>query len=152
LSREEFKHVTVREDEKMELAKLLDRVHIPIKESLEEPSAKINVLLQAGNVSQMEDDLDSVSQIQMEDDHSTCVVYITPIEALANELYHDWEKKFGGGLNPKVVKLTGNEETDQKLMYKGNIVVSTLENWIALSPPMVLGNLVLVFSSLMSST
>ncbi|KAL0313818.1 UNVERIFIED_CONTAM: DExH-box ATP-dependent RNA helicase DExH12 [Sesamum angustifolium] len=35
------------QDEKMELAKLLDRVPIPIKESLEEPSAKINVLLQA---------------------------------------------------------------------------------------------------------
>ena len=30
----------------MELAKLLDRVPIPVKESLEEPSAKINVLLQ----------------------------------------------------------------------------------------------------------
>ena len=44
---EEFKYVTVRQDEKMELAKLLDRVPIPIKESLEEPSAKINILLQA---------------------------------------------------------------------------------------------------------
>lgn len=44
---EEFKYVTVREEEKMELAKLLDRVPIPVKESLEEPSAKINVLLQA---------------------------------------------------------------------------------------------------------
>ncbi|CAM8919119.1 unnamed protein product [Rhodiola kirilowii] len=44
---EEFKYVTVRRDEKIELAKLLDRVPIPIKESLEEPSAKINVLLQA---------------------------------------------------------------------------------------------------------
>ncbi|KAL3734464.1 hypothetical protein ACJRO7_023766 [Eucalyptus globulus] len=44
---EEFKYVTVRQDEKMELAKLLDRVPIPVKESLEEPSAKINVLLQA---------------------------------------------------------------------------------------------------------
>ncbi|KAK0596935.1 hypothetical protein LWI29_020333 [Acer saccharum] len=43
---EEFKYVTVRQDEKMELAKLLDRVPIPIAESLEEPSAKINVLLQ----------------------------------------------------------------------------------------------------------
>ncbi|PKI68194.1 hypothetical protein CRG98_011393 [Punica granatum] len=31
----------------MELAKLLDRVPIPVKESLEEPSVKINVLLQA---------------------------------------------------------------------------------------------------------
>ncbi|KAL6571973.1 DExH-box ATP-dependent RNA helicase DExH12 [Orobanche minor] len=44
---EEFKYVTVRQDEKMELVKLLDRVPIPIKEYLEEPSAKINVLLQA---------------------------------------------------------------------------------------------------------
>ncbi|ERN11506.1 hypothetical protein AMTRI_Chr03g43880 [Amborella trichopoda] len=44
---EEFKYVTVRQDEKMELAKLLDRVPIPVKESLEEPCAKINVLLQA---------------------------------------------------------------------------------------------------------
>ncbi|KAL0862268.1 hypothetical protein Bca101_041386 [Brassica carinata] len=42
---EEFKYVTVRqEDEKMELAKLLDRVPILIKET---PSSKINVLLQA---------------------------------------------------------------------------------------------------------
>ncbi|KAF0895374.1 hypothetical protein E2562_012405 [Oryza meyeriana var. granulata] len=44
---EEFKYVSVRQDEKMELVKLLDRVPIPVKESLEEPSAKINVLLQA---------------------------------------------------------------------------------------------------------
>ncbi|KAL5573694.1 hypothetical protein UlMin_023291 [Ulmus minor] len=44
---EEFKYVTMQKDEKMELAKLLDCVPIPIKESLEEPSAKINVLLHA---------------------------------------------------------------------------------------------------------
>ncbi|XP_040370030.1 DExH-box ATP-dependent RNA helicase DExH12 [Rosa chinensis] len=44
---EEFKYVTVRQDEKIELAKLLDRVPIVVKESLDEPSAKINVLLQA---------------------------------------------------------------------------------------------------------
>jgi len=47
LFNEEFKYVRVRQDEKMGLAKLLDYVPIPIKESLEEPSAKINVLLQA---------------------------------------------------------------------------------------------------------
>ncbi|XP_074325952.1 DExH-box ATP-dependent RNA helicase DExH12-like [Apium graveolens] len=46
-SGEEFKYVTVKQDEKMELAKLINRVPIPIKENLEEPSAKINVLLQA---------------------------------------------------------------------------------------------------------
>ncbi|GAV65809.1 DEAD domain-containing protein/Helicase_C domain-containing protein/Sec63 domain-containing protein [Cephalotus follicularis] len=44
---EEFKYVTVRQDEKLELANLLGHVPIPVKESLEEPSAKINVLLQA---------------------------------------------------------------------------------------------------------
>jgi pre-mRNA-splicing helicase BRR2 len=36
----------VREEEKLELAKLIDRVPIPVKESLDEPSAKINVLMQ----------------------------------------------------------------------------------------------------------
>lgn len=43
----EFKFIPVRQDEKLELAKLLGRVPIPVKESIEEPQAKINVLLQA---------------------------------------------------------------------------------------------------------
>ena len=44
---EEFKYIPVRQDEKLELAKLLGRVPIPVKESVEESQAKINVLLQA---------------------------------------------------------------------------------------------------------
>ncbi|KAH6604717.1 hypothetical protein Trco_006424 [Trichoderma cornu-damae] len=43
----EFKYIPVRQDEKLELAKLMGRVPIPVKESIEEPHAKINVLLQA---------------------------------------------------------------------------------------------------------
>jgi pre-mRNA-splicing helicase BRR2 len=43
----EFKNIIVRPDEKEELRKLLDRVPVPVKESVEEPSAKVNVLLQA---------------------------------------------------------------------------------------------------------
>lgn len=43
----EFKNITVREEEKLELQKLMERVPIPCKESIEEPSAKVNVLLQA---------------------------------------------------------------------------------------------------------
>ena len=43
----EFKYIPVRQDEKLELAKLLGRVPIPVKESIEEPHSKINVLLQA---------------------------------------------------------------------------------------------------------
>ena len=37
----EFRHIIVREEEKLELTKLLERVPIPIKESIEEPSAKV---------------------------------------------------------------------------------------------------------------
>lgn len=44
---DEFKYIIVRDEEKLEMAKLIERVPIPIKESLEEPSGKINVLLQA---------------------------------------------------------------------------------------------------------
>ncbi|WIA19957.1 hypothetical protein OEZ85_005838 [Tetradesmus obliquus] len=44
---DEFKFMIVREEEKLELAKLIDRVPVPVKESLDEPSAKINVLMQA---------------------------------------------------------------------------------------------------------
>jgi pre-mRNA-splicing helicase BRR2 len=43
----EFKHMRVREEERLELLRLADRVPIPIKESLDEPAAKVNVLLQA---------------------------------------------------------------------------------------------------------
>lgn len=44
---DEFKYMVVREEEKLELAKLIDRVPVPVKEGLDEPAAKINVLLQA---------------------------------------------------------------------------------------------------------
>lgn len=44
---EEFKYIPVREEEKLELLKLMERVPIPVKESIEEPTAKINILLQS---------------------------------------------------------------------------------------------------------
>ena len=43
----EFTHITVREEEKLELAKLATKIPIPVKESPSEPSAKVNILLQA---------------------------------------------------------------------------------------------------------
>ncbi|WVQ83790.1 hypothetical protein IAT38_005934 [Cryptococcus sp. DSM 104549] len=42
----EFKLIPVRQEEKLELAKLLERVPIPVKEGVDEPVAKVNVLLQ----------------------------------------------------------------------------------------------------------
>lgn len=43
----EFKNMSVRSEEKGELATLIERVPIPVKESVDDPSAKANVLLQA---------------------------------------------------------------------------------------------------------
>eukprot|EP00755_Sulcionema_specki_P005502 Sspe_Gene.4860::Locus_1611_Transcript_1_1_Confidence_1.000_Length_6620::g.4860::m.4860/K12854/SNRNP200, BRR2; pre-mRNA-splicing helicase BRR2 len=44
---DEFKYMSVRDEEKLELQKLLERVPIPVKESIDDPCAKVNVLLQA---------------------------------------------------------------------------------------------------------
>nr|ODN85918.1 pre-mRNA-splicing helicase BRR2 [Cryptococcus depauperatus CBS 7841] len=43
----EFRLIPVRQEEKLELTKLIERVPIPVKEGVDEPIAKINVLLQA---------------------------------------------------------------------------------------------------------
>lgn len=43
----EFKLIPIREEEKKEIEKLLQKVPIPVKGSNEEPSSKINILLQA---------------------------------------------------------------------------------------------------------
>ena len=44
---DEFKFVNVRQEEKLEVLKLLERVPIPVKETAEDKTAKVNVLLQA---------------------------------------------------------------------------------------------------------
>lgn len=43
----EFKQIPIREEEKQEIAKLMVKVPVPIKGSIEEPSSKINILLQS---------------------------------------------------------------------------------------------------------
>ena len=44
---EEFKLIPVRQEEKLELSKMIERVPIPVKESVDESTAKVNVLLQS---------------------------------------------------------------------------------------------------------
>lgn len=41
----EFAQVPVRENEKIELVKFIEKVPIPVKGALDEPSTKINILL-----------------------------------------------------------------------------------------------------------
>ena len=50
---DEFKYIPVHEEEKLELSKLLECVPVPVNEGIEEPTSKINVLLQA-YISQLE--------------------------------------------------------------------------------------------------
>ncbi|CAK0864350.1 unnamed protein product, partial [Prorocentrum cordatum] len=43
----EFKYIPVREEEKVEMARLVEKVPVPVKGGTDEPSSKVNVLLQA---------------------------------------------------------------------------------------------------------
>jgi pre-mRNA-splicing helicase BRR2 len=41
----EFAFIPIRENEKLELQKFIEKVPIPIKGTLDEPSTKVNILL-----------------------------------------------------------------------------------------------------------
>lgn len=43
----EFEFIPIRENEKLELQKFIDKVPVPVKGSLDESATKINILLQA---------------------------------------------------------------------------------------------------------
>ena len=43
----EFENIPVRDNEKIELQKFIDRVPVPVKGGTEESATKINILLQA---------------------------------------------------------------------------------------------------------
>jgi pre-mRNA-splicing helicase BRR2 len=43
----EFENIPIRENEKVELQKFIDRVPVPVKGSVDETASKINILLQA---------------------------------------------------------------------------------------------------------
>lgn len=44
---QEFKYIPVREEEKQEVAKLMEKVPYPVKGAMDEPASKMNILLQA---------------------------------------------------------------------------------------------------------
>eukprot|EP01125_Pyxidicula_operculata_P014589 TRINITY_DN4878_c0_g1_i1.p1 TRINITY_DN4878_c0_g1~~TRINITY_DN4878_c0_g1_i1.p1 ORF type:complete len:2162 (+),score=668.51 TRINITY_DN4878_c0_g1_i1:53-6538(+) len=60
------------------------------------------------------------------------VVYIAPMESIAQERYRDWSKKFAG-LDKQVNKLTGEWNVDQKLIGKADIVITTADIWDGIS-------------------
>ncbi|KAI9914006.1 hypothetical protein PsorP6_006524 [Peronosclerospora sorghi] len=85
----EFKYVTVRSEEKQELAKLLERVPVPVKEllvssdpgsiALGSGSAKVNVLLQA-YISRLELDGFALMADMVHIHHSTARIFRTLLE------------------------------------------------------------------------
>src|SRR5690606_23839498 len=60
------------------------------------------------------------------------IVYIAPLEAIAQQQYRHWSKKFGA-LGKNVVVLTGEVQNDLKLMNQAHIIISQPEHWDALS-------------------
>ncbi|XP_044135180.1 U5 small nuclear ribonucleoprotein 200 kDa helicase [Bufo gargarizans] len=74
----------------------------------------------------------AILRMLLQNSESRCV-YITPMEALAEQVFMDWFEKFQDRLYKKVVLLTGETSTDLKLLGKGNIIISTPEKWDILS-------------------
>jgi len=63
----EFQFIPIRENEKIEIQKLIDKVPIPVKGSLDETATKINILLQA-----------NISRFKLEGyDLNSDMVYVT---------------------------------------------------------------------------
>ena len=61
------------------------------------------------------------------------IVYITPFEELVNDRMKDWQERIGKKLNKIILQLTGETTTDIKSLEKGDIIISTPENWDVLS-------------------
>lgn len=74
----------------------------------------------------------AILRMLLQNSEGRCV-YITPMEALAEQVFMDWFEKFQDQLYKKVVLLTGETSTDLKLLGKGNIIISTPEKWDILS-------------------
>lgn len=51
------------------------------------------------------------------------VVYCTPVEELAKNLYFDWLESIASILNKSIVLLTGETSIDMKLLKKADLVV-----------------------------
>ncbi|XP_072177738.1 U5 small nuclear ribonucleoprotein 200 kDa helicase-like [Diadema setosum] len=74
----------------------------------------------------------AIMRMLQQSPESRCV-YVTPLEALAEQIYNEWHMKFQMQLGRKVVLLTGETSTDLKLLAKGNVIISTPDRWDVLS-------------------
>uniref|UniRef100_A0A8C4RBC9 Activating signal cointegrator 1 complex subunit 3 n=1 Tax=Eptatretus burgeri TaxID=7764 RepID=A0A8C4RBC9_EPTBU len=74
----------------------------------------------------------AILRLLLQNPEGRCI-YVTPLEALAELVYADWQQKFGMALGRRVVLLTGETSADLKLLSRGHVVVSTPERWDVLS-------------------
>ncbi|KXN81440.1 Pre-mRNA-splicing factor brr2 [Leucoagaricus sp. SymC.cos] len=92
---DEFKLIPVRQEEKIELSKLLERVPIPIEESVEEPAADMHVSLQAYISQQLKLDGILRAMFRMGLKHGWAI----PAKA-ASDLCKMVEKRMWGSMTP----------------------------------------------------
>ena len=60
-------------------------------------------------------------------------IYVAPLKALARERLKDWQNKLGGGLNLKVLELTGDVSPDIALLKQADVLIVTPEKWDSIS-------------------
>lgn len=61
------------------------------------------------------------------------IVYVTPVESTLQIIHSSWAKKFSAITDIQVVKLTGTIASDLKLLKTGDLIISSIEHWDAIS-------------------
>lgn len=72
-----------------------------------------------------------------EDSEDLCfgkIVYVAPLQAIVDVIYEEWSENFTRIIEDiEVVKLTGVNSSDIKLLNEGNIILATSEQWDIIS-------------------
>lgn len=67
------------------------------------------------------------------DNPAARIVYMAPLDTLAERRYNDWCKRFGEGLGKDVEMLVGENASDLKALERAHILITNPKNWDQLS-------------------
>lgn len=61
------------------------------------------------------------------------IVYIAPLQSIAESIYREWQSSFGAQYGVDVVLLPGEAGADLKLLSSGTLIIATPDKWDVLS-------------------
>lgn len=64
---------------------------------------------------------------------NTKIVYIAPLKAIVRERMIDWKERLHKGLGKHIVELTGDSQSDVRMLARADVIVTTPEKWDGVS-------------------